>query len=106
MRCACVSPRSGGRSEANGYFSSMGIKERIEDAKYLWQQGRKEGAWIMALIATAATARKRYPRPMNDNESFKSFIQDIAPIIMLGKGAPKKRIRMMLGETLLGGYSL
>lgn len=63
----------------------MSIKARIEDAEQLWANGRKEGAWVQALIAAAATARKRYPRPMSDNESFKSFIRDIARTILSGK---------------------
>jgi len=62
----------------------MSIKTRIEDAEYLWAQDRKEGAWVMALIAAAATARRRYPRPMPDSEAFKRFICDIAGVIMSG----------------------
>lgn len=41
----------------------MSVRERIEDAKLLWSLDRKEGAFIMILIAAAATARKRYPMP-------------------------------------------
>lgn len=73
----------------------MGIRERVEDATVLWQRGRKEGAWVLALIAAAATSRKRYPRPMQDNEAFKAFIRDIMPTLVLGKpvqGAPNPRI--------------
>jgi hypothetical protein len=67
----------------------LSIKTRIEDAEHLWAEGRKEGAWVQALIAAAATARRRYPRPKPDNQSFKSFICDIAGVIMSGKvGAP------------------
>jgi hypothetical protein len=39
---------------------------------------------VQALIAAAATARRRYPRPMSDNQSFKSFICDIAGVIVSG----------------------
>lgn len=63
----------------------MSIKTRIEDAEHLWTKGRKEGAWVQALIAAAATARRRYPRPMPDNQSFKRFICDIAGVIVSGK---------------------
>jgi hypothetical protein len=63
----------------------MSIKTRIEDAEQLWATGRTEGAWVATLIATAATARRRYPRPMSDNKSFKSFICDIAGIVLTGK---------------------
>lgn len=37
-----------------------------------------------ALIAAAATARKRYPRPIPDNQAFKSFICDVAHVILTG----------------------
>lgn len=73
----------------------MSIKARIEDAYLLWQQGRKEGAWVMALIAAAATSRKRYSKPIADNQVFKSFIRDILPTLMSGRplqGTPNPRI--------------
>ncbi len=73
----------------------MSIKARIEDAEALWQHGRKEGAWVLALVAAAATSRKRYPRPIKDNEAFKSFIRDVLPTLMYGKplqGTPNPRI--------------
>ena len=63
----------------------MSIKARLEDAMVLWDQGRKEGAWALVLIAAAATSRKRYPRPMKDNESFNQFIRDIEGTIVLGQ---------------------
>ena len=63
----------------------MSIKSRIEDAAVLWQHGRKEGAWVLALVAAAATSRKRYPRPIKDHEAFKSFIRDVLPTLMSGK---------------------
>jgi hypothetical protein len=72
----------------------LGIRRRIEDARILWQAGRKEGAFGQILIAIAATARKRYPspprgtKPVPDNQrphpgeyardgnAFKTFILD------------------------------
>jgi hypothetical protein len=72
----------------------MSVRERIEDAKMLWNAGRKEGAFIQILIAVAATARKRYPKPLkgkkpvpetqrphpgedaSDSKSFKTFLLD------------------------------
>jgi hypothetical protein len=70
----------------------MSVRQRIEDAKLLWQHGNKEGAFIQILIAVAATARKRYPKPArgttlpsqrphpgepaHDNVAFKTFILD------------------------------
>lgn len=54
----------------------MSVKARIEDAKVLWEGGRLEGAVIQVLIAVAATVRKRYPRPMPDNQAYKKFVLD------------------------------
>ena len=74
---------------------TMSVKARIEDAQVLWRQGRKEGAWVLALVGAAATSRKRYPRPMKDNEAFKSFIRDVLPTLMYGKplqGTPNPQI--------------
>ena len=39
-----------------------GIRERIDDALLLWENGRHEGALLCALVAFEATARKRYQR--------------------------------------------
>ena len=65
----------------------MGVKDRIEDAGVLWEAGRREGAWVMALIAAAATSRKRYPKPETrlDSDAFKKFIRDIMPTLTLDK---------------------
>jgi hypothetical protein len=41
--------------------SKMSIENFIKDAELLWKNDRKEGAFIMTLIAVASTARKRYP---------------------------------------------
>jgi hypothetical protein len=43
--------------------SAMSIRERIEEAIHQWAIGRKVGACVPLLVAVAATARKRYPRP-------------------------------------------
>lgn len=78
----------------------MSVKDRIEDAEVLWDQGRREGAWVLALIAAAATSRKRYPRPMPDYEAFKSFIRDVMPTLLQGKsphGTPNPRV--IFGNT-------
>jgi hypothetical protein len=40
----------------------MTIDQRLEDAEFLWHSGRYEGAFLMTLIAFAATARKAYPK--------------------------------------------
>ena len=60
----------------------MSVKNLLDDAKALWDDGRKNSAFALILIAFAATARIRYPKPMRDNESFKRFIQDELPTIL------------------------
>src|SRR5688500_11445430 len=40
----------------------MSIKARIDDARFLFAHGRKEGALLSILVAVAATSRKRYPK--------------------------------------------
>ena len=40
----------------------MSIRARIEDTLVLWYTGRREGALLAALVAAAATSRKRYPK--------------------------------------------
>ena len=82
----------------------MSIADRLEEARLLWSQGRKEGAFIMILIAAAATSRKRYPREtlswakkkndgtrkeMEDGEAFKRFILDEMGDII---GGPKYNV--------------
>jgi hypothetical protein len=41
----------------------MSVRDRIEEAIHQWAAGRKVGACVPLLIAVAATARKRYPKP-------------------------------------------
>jgi hypothetical protein len=68
----------------------LSIKQHIEDAEHLWQHGRKEGAWTQALIAAAATSRKRYPKPVPDHKAFKSFIKDVTPTLLFGVSCDHK----------------
>ena len=51
------------------------IQNRIDDALFLWDNGRHEGAFLAALIAVAAVARRRYPI-MKDRERFERFLRD------------------------------
>ena len=55
--------------------SMSGVHNRIDDAFFLWSSGRREGAFLSALIAVAATARRRYPH-MKDREGFEQFLRD------------------------------
>ena len=53
----------------------MSIRNRLEDAQLLYQNGRYEGAFLTVLIAVAATARLEDPdRKMRDRECFESFL--------------------------------
>ena len=94
--CSELKGASGARPiRLRGRGGTMSIKARIEDAEVLWQQGRKEGAWVLALVAAAATSRRRYPRPRKDKEAFTSFIRDVMPTLISGKplqGTPNPRI--------------
>jgi hypothetical protein len=58
--------------------NKMSIKTRIEDANILLKLDRKEGALLSALVAVAATSRKRYPdrEKIKDNKAFKKFISE------------------------------
>ena len=60
----------------------MSAKNLIEDAQVLWELERKGSAFALILIAFAATARLRYPKPEPDNKSFKKFIRDELPTIL------------------------
>jgi hypothetical protein len=52
----------------------MSIKNRLEDAEFLWKSGRLEGAFVMALIAVAATARRTFPEAKGDRQAFEDFL--------------------------------
>lgn len=52
-----------------------GIRERVVDAQLLWESKRVEGAFLLALVAVAARARRDHPRPTGDREAFGQFIR-------------------------------
>jgi hypothetical protein len=58
------------------YDPRMSIAQRLEDAEFLWDSGRFEGAFLSALIAFAATARRVRPRPIQDNIAFKELFKE------------------------------
>lgn len=49
----------------------------MDDAVLLWEQNRREGAFLSILIAVAASARKRYPNrsAVNDGDAFRLFLE-------------------------------
>ena len=56
----------------------MSIRATVEDATLLWRHGRIDGAFLNALVAVAATARRRYPKAIqpSDREAFEQFLTD------------------------------
>jgi len=53
----------------------MSIHERVEDALFLYQNGRYEGAFLTALLAVAATAgREEAKNKMGDRACFEAFL--------------------------------
>jgi len=64
----------------------MSVTDRIDDARVLYSQGRRQGALLSVLIAVTATARTRFPpntpsrtdpsKPMGDIEAFTTFLHD------------------------------
>ena len=55
----------------------MSIRRRVEDALFLYQNERYEGAFLNALVAVAATARREDPtRSLGDRECFETFLNN------------------------------
>lgn len=81
----------------------MSVFDRILDAELLWDANRKESAYLLILVAVAATARKRYPRPIGDREAFTNFIKDEIKGINggIGLGLPMTSGKAMLLEDML-----
>ena len=54
----------------------MSIRARVDDALFLWQHGRQQGAFLCALVAVAATSRRRFPdrKTFRDRQAFVSFL--------------------------------
>jgi len=53
----------------------MSIRTRIDNAQVLWNAGRWEGAFVSALIAVAATARRKFPNEKSDKQAFEAFLR-------------------------------
>jgi hypothetical protein len=67
----------------------MSIYDRLVDAKLLGSQQRWEGALLNALVAVAATSRRRYPKPKGsnyptDNEAFTDFLGEEMYVVFEG----------------------
>lgn len=55
------------------------IQDRIDDALCLWRAGRREGAFLLALLAVIIRARQDFPPPTREGESFQRFVQSQFP---------------------------
>ncbi len=52
-----------------------GVRERIEDARFLWREGRREGAFLLAIVAVIVRARQDFPLPMGEGEAFRRYAE-------------------------------
>jgi hypothetical protein len=80
----------------------MSVRTRIEDAEFLYKNGRKDGALLSILIALAATSRKRYPKVVKeDRDAFTAFLgEELTKRIGVGKFKVKFRNKMILLQDL------
>lgn len=51
------------------------LQERVDDARLLWREGRREGAFLLAIVAVVARARQDFPPPMSEGEAFRRFVE-------------------------------
>ncbi len=74
----------------------------IRESERYWLENEKEMALVLALLAIAATSRKRYPRKkgFSDSGSFKKMIHDHSRTIMssTGKSFPIANIQFEFGD--------
>jgi hypothetical protein len=59
----------------------MSIRDRLDDARVLYANGRRDGALLSALIAVAATSRRRY-HDATDRQAFIRFLLDEHPALI------------------------
>lgn len=55
------------------------VQERIDDALALWRADRREGAFLLAIVAVVVRARQDFPKPMREGESFRRYVRSISP---------------------------
>jgi hypothetical protein len=62
----------------------MSIRTRVEDALLLWERGRLEGAFLNALVAAAATSRRRFSdrNAVGDGQALKRFLESAHTVKM------------------------
>jgi hypothetical protein len=61
----------------------MSIRARVEDALLLYKNGRHEGAFLNALVAVAASARRDRPdKSVTDRDCFEEFLNQRLPGVL------------------------
>lgn len=69
--------------------------ERVEDALRLWDQGRREGAFFLAIVAVIIRAKRAYPKAA-EGDAFRLFVESqFGPRLSIefrGKPWPIERI--------------
>jgi hypothetical protein len=56
-----------------GTPETVEVRRRVEDANVLWRLGRREGAFILALVAVGAAARRAHPT-LHDRAAFETYL--------------------------------
>lgn len=56
----------------------MGALDQVEDAKFLWQEGRRGSGLLLACVGVAARARREYPEA-RDGDAFARLVADHIP---------------------------
>ncbi len=56
-----------------------GIKNRIKDAVLLWNNDRRESAFLLTVVSVAAVSRLRYPLE-KDGDAFRKTFQDFTRV--------------------------
>jgi hypothetical protein len=72
-----------------------GLHKLVDDALFLWKNQRHESAFLLALVAIAAVAHKRYPKK-RDGEAFEEYLRNtclkISGVEFRGKLQPLEHI--------------
>ena len=55
------------------------VHDRVGDALALWRAGRAEGAFLLAIVAVVARARRDFPKPMGEGESLRRYVESQFP---------------------------
>ena len=56
------------------------VQDRIDDALALWRVERREGAFLLAIVAVVVRARQDFPKPMRESESFRRYVESAFPM--------------------------